>query len=98
LMRLALDGIFAFSSAPLRLITTLGLSVVGAALAFVLLAAIVKLFTGNDFSQFSFLVAVIALFSGVQLTTLGVIGGYIGRIYDEVKGRPHYVVDRIVRR
>lgn len=96
LMRLALDGIFAFSSAPLRLITTLGLSVIGAVGAFVMLALVAKIF-GRDFSQFSFLIAVIALFSGVQLTTLGVIGGYIGRIYDEVKGRPHYVVDRVIR-
>ena len=43
-------------------------------------------------------IAVIALFSGVQLTTLGLLGGYIGRIYDEVKSRPPYITARVIRR
>ena len=98
LLRLAVDGMFSFSIAPLRLATWLGL----AASAFALAAAAFTLFQrifveyfrsiGNALPP-GFATTIIAIFflGGVQLICLGVIGEYIGRIYEEVKNRPLWV-------
>lgn len=98
LLRLAVDGVFSFSIAPLRLATWLGL----AASAFALAAAVFTLFQrifvdyfrsiGNALPP-GFATTIIAIFflGGVQLICLGVIGEYIGRIYEEVKNRPLWV-------
>ena len=55
-----------------------------------------KVFRGRSPTGFTALIVAIALLSGVQLLVLGVIGEYLGRVYDEAKGRPLYVVGRIV--
>jgi glycosyltransferase involved in cell wall biosynthesis len=88
-----LNALFAFSNAPLRLATWMGLLVAGAAAVMLLVFVYFKYFTGEAIPGFTGLITVILFLGGVQLLTLGVIGEYIGRIYNEVKRRPRYVVD-----
>ncbi|MGH7475352.1 MAG: glycosyltransferase family 2 protein [Longimicrobiales bacterium] len=94
LVSLALDGVFAFSKAPLRLATLLGLVVTGLA-ALALLVVVYWRFVQRSFPP-GIGLATIALsmlfLGGVQLLVVGIIGEYLGRVYDEVKRRPHYVV------
>lgn len=91
LFGLAFDGIFSFSTVPMRMATWLGLAIV-------ILTLILGLFWvvawGLDFSPegFTALATSIAFFGGVQLLFLGLIGEYVGRIYEEVKNRPLYVL------
>jgi dolichol-phosphate mannosyltransferase len=99
LVKLALDGLFSFSTAPLRLATYLGLTVSSLAFLGVVFTFCQKLFA-RQFAQiglepvagFPTTVISILFLGGVQLICLGIIGEYIGRIYDEVKGRPLWVV------
>lgn len=92
LFRLAFDGIFSFSNLPLRLATLLGLVVSLA--AFLLMAAILylRLFTDRAILGWASLMTSVLFLGGVILVTIGIIGEYTGRIYDEVKRRPLYVV------
>ncbi len=93
LWNLALEGITSFSTAPLRLATYLGL--LTALVAFVYgVAIIVKaLFWGDPVAGWPTMMSVILFLGGVQLIALGVIGEYLGRLYDESKQRPLYLVD-----
>jgi glycosyltransferase involved in cell wall biosynthesis len=92
LFRLAFDGIFSFSNLPLRLATLLGLIV--SLTAFLLMATILylRLFTDLAILGWASLMTSILFLGGVILVTIGIIGEYTGRIYDEVKRRPLYVV------
>jgi dolichol-phosphate mannosyltransferase len=98
LLRLAFDGIFAFSVAPLRAAAVLGFLTIAGALVFAAYAIYVRLVLGRSPPGFTALILVISLFSGVQLLFLGVIGEYLGRVYEETKGRPQYIVARTVGR
>jgi polyisoprenyl-phosphate glycosyltransferase len=88
-----LNALFAFSNAPLRLATWLGLVVATAAGVLALVFVYFKYFTDEAIPGFTGLITVMLFLGGVQLLTLGVIGEYVGRIYNEVKRRPRYVVD-----
>ena len=92
MLRFALDGITSFSYFPLQLATYFGFAVAGIAILGIIATIILRL-TGSQafFGQATTLVSVLFL-GGVQLISLGIIGEYLGRIYDEVKGRPLYVV------
>jgi len=93
LFRLAFDCITAFSFAPLRWATYLGFLTAGLGLAYTGYVFYVKLFTDiPPFGWSSTIVAVLVL-GGVQLITLGILGEYIGRIFEEVKQRPLYFVE-----
>jgi dolichol-phosphate mannosyltransferase len=93
MIRFALDGITNFSYLPLQLATYAGFFVAGLALLGILVAIGIRLFGGHELTgQATTLVSVLFL-GGVQLIFLGVIGEYLGRIYDEVKRRPLYIVD-----
>jgi glycosyltransferase involved in cell wall biosynthesis len=96
LLRLACDGIFSFSVAPLRVVTLVGTGTVAASLIYAAFALYAKWFLGQSPAGFTTLVLAITFLSGVQLLSLGVIGEYVGRVYEEVKHRPHYVVDRVI--
>ncbi|BDU17746.1 glycosyltransferase family 2 protein [Lysobacter auxotrophicus] len=93
LWNLALEGITSFSTAPLRLATYLGL--LSALVAFLYgVAIIVKaLLWGDPVAGWPTMMSVILFLGGVQLIALGVIGEYLGRLYDEAKQRPLYLVD-----
>ena len=97
LVKLALDGLLSFSMAPLRAAAALGLLVIGSSTLFAVYAVYVRLIGGRTPEGFTMLIVVMTFMSGVQLLFLGVIGEYLGRVYDEVKGRPQYFVDRVVR-
>jgi polyisoprenyl-phosphate glycosyltransferase len=92
MLKFALDGITSFSYFPLQLATYIGF--VSAVLAVLgIVATVILRLTGSQafYGQATTLVAVLFL-GGVQLVSLGIIGEYLGRIYDEVKGRPLYIV------
>jgi len=92
LLQLAASGIFSFSTAPLRISTYLGLIMVAAGVSFTVYATYVRLASSRPPEGFTALVYLLTIFSGVQLISLGVVGEYIGRIYQEVKHRKHYIV------
>jgi dolichol-phosphate mannosyltransferase len=91
----AIDAITSFSYFPLQLATIIGFIVAGISLIGILGVIGLRLFSSQDelTGQATTLVAVLFL-GGVQLISLGIIGEYLGRIYDEVKGRPLYVIDK----
>ena len=99
LMRYALDGVFSFSYLPLRLLTFVGITISGVGFAFGLFF-IMRRLLGIETAQtgFTTLVTLLLFIGGVQLIGIGVLGEYLGRIYDEVKQRPLYVVRRARRR
>jgi glycosyltransferase involved in cell wall biosynthesis len=94
LVSLALDGVFAFSRVPLRVATLLGLGTVIAGFIYGVVVVIDWL-GGGPPQGFAALALLQIVFFGVLLLVLGVIGEYVGRIYDEVKRRPVYVVGRV---
>ena len=81
LVQLALDGIFAFSTAPLRAATVVGALATTGALLYAAYAVYARLFLGGSPAGFTALIVVISFFAGVQLMFLGVIGEYLGRVY-----------------
>jgi len=92
MIRLALNAITSFSYFPLQLATYIGFISAGLSVLAIPVVAILRLVTGTAlFGQATTLVIVLFL-GGVQLISLGIIGEYIGRIYDEAKGRPLYIV------
>jgi dolichol-phosphate mannosyltransferase len=92
MLKLALTAITGFSYLPLQIATFLGFIAAGLSLVAALVVIILRATTGEVFlGQASTLIAVLFL-GGVQLISLGILGEYIGRIYDEVKGRPLYIV------
>jgi glycosyltransferase involved in cell wall biosynthesis len=95
LVRYALDGLFSFSHLPLRLLTYCGLFIAGLGFSLVMFY-IVRRLIGIEVAPTGFTtLAVLVLFlGGGQLIGIGVLGEYLGRIYDEVKQRPLYVVKR----
>lgn len=92
LLRFALDGLLSFSSIPLRVWTFVGLAISLFALSMAAYYWARTMLFGVDTPGFPTLVVSIAFFSGVQLLSLGVLGEYIGRIFNEVKGRPLYLI------
>jgi dolichol-phosphate mannosyltransferase len=95
MVRFALDAITGFSFVPLQLATTLGFVLAGLSLLGIVVAAILRLFNVAIQGQATTLIVVLLL-GGIQLIFLGIIGEYLGRIYDEVRGRPLYIVREIL--
>ncbi len=92
MLKLSADAVTSFSYVPLQFATTLGFWISGLALVAIPVVAVLRL-RGNDFfgGQATTLISVLFL-GGVQLIFLGILGEYLGRIYDEVKHRPLYIV------
>ncbi len=98
LLKLAFDGIFAFSMVPLRAATVLGGLAILASSLFALYALYKRLVLDQSPEGFTALLLAVVFLAGVQLLFLGLIGEYVGRVYEEAKGRPVYVVARIIGR
>lgn len=96
LMKIALDGIFSFSTAPIRLITILGTIGFVFACAYSFNVIYHRLRGDIDVKGFATLTIIISFFSSLILICLGIIGEYIVRIYDEVRRRPFTVIERTV--
>lgn len=92
MLRLAGDAIFSFSSWPLRLAGLAGVSVSLAAMAYLLFALWARLFTSYALPGWTSILATVLVLGGAQLIVLWIMGEYIGRLYEEVKQRPIYIV------
>jgi dolichol-phosphate mannosyltransferase len=92
LIGLALDAFFSFSYLPLRMASLLGFAMSVASLIGVVYVLAEKLFTNRALLGWTSVMTLILLLGGIQLITIGISGEYIGRIYDEIKHRPIYVV------
>lgn len=96
LLRFAVDGILSFSIKPLRLAIWLGFLVSMLAVVGILWVLAVRIFTDNWVAGWTALMIVMMFLGGVQLMALGLVGEYIGRIYNEVKQRPAYVLEMTI--
>jgi glycosyltransferase involved in cell wall biosynthesis len=92
LSKLAFTGVTAFTNAPLRLWSALGVVVALFALAFGVWIVIEHFIYGSDVPGWATLVCGMMFFSGIQLLSIGILGEYVGRIFDEVKQRPVYLI------
>lgn len=92
MIRFAFDAITSFSYKPLKLASYFGGAVSLAGFAYMMVVLYLKVFTNGTVTGWASMMAVSLFFNGVVLMMLGIIGEYIGRIYDEAKGRPLYVV------
>jgi polyisoprenyl-phosphate glycosyltransferase len=92
LLRFAIDGLVSFTTMPLRVWSYVGIVVSGLAFTYIIGFLIKMLVWGGGASGFPTLIISILFLGGIQLISLGVIGEYLGRMYEEVKGRPLYIV------
>lgn len=97
LMGLAADGIFTFSALPLRLASFAGFLIAGLAFLYAIYVLIWKFVSGegSEIDGFAALAVGVFFLGGIQLICLGILGEYVGRIHNEVKQRPSYVVESI---
>ncbi|MEC0599555.1 glycosyltransferase family 2 protein [Bacillus spizizenii] len=94
MLKLSMDGITTFSHKPLKLASYAGMLMSGAGFLYMFIVMYLKLFTDSTITGWSSLIVIQLLFSGIVLLILGMIGEYIGRIYDEAKDRPLYIVQK----
>lgn len=94
MIRFSIDGITSFSFRPLQFATHVGVFVAFCGFLGMLAVLYEKIFTRNTVQGWTSLMLVVLFLGGIQLILLGVVGEYIGRIYDEVRGRPMYIVEQ----
>ncbi len=94
LLKIAVDGIFSFSSAPIRLITVIGFIGFGFASIYSIMTIYGYFVHGIETKGFATLAILLSFFSSLILICLGIIGEYIVRIYDEVRDRPYVVIEK----
>lgn len=94
--RLATDAVTSFSTAPIRMVFTLGIVAVVFCLAALAWTLYLHFFTDRTVQGWTSVLVVVLFLGGVQLVSVGIIGQYVGRIFDEVKGRPLYLVSETV--
>jgi len=94
-LRIGFNGIFCFSTYALKLSTLFGFILAGGTFLFALLYLLAKLLNLFPFASGNPTIVILILFlGGIQLISVGILGEYIGRIYEEVRARPRYIVDR----
>jgi len=97
MLRFAIDGITSFSDVPLRFASYLGFTVSIIAFVVAIAEILIKLFTGYNYPGYTSTIFAILFLGGVQLIAIGTLGEYVGRIYDQVKGRPLYLIADVIR-
>jgi dolichol-phosphate mannosyltransferase len=95
MLRFSVDAITSFSHVPLQLATSFGFLLAGMSLVGIIIAVVLRIFHHAIVGQASTLILVL-LMGGIQLIFLGIIGEYLGRIYDEVRDRPLYIVREVL--
>jgi polyisoprenyl-phosphate glycosyltransferase len=95
MVRFAFNGLISFSSVPLQLASYLGFIVSSISFVYMAYAVWLKLFTDRTILGWTSVMVAVLFLGGVQLLCLGIVGEYIGRIYEEVKQRPLYIVDEV---
>ena len=93
MLAFAIDGITSFSVKPLRLITTVGMGIFVVSL-FMLLYTLISWIAGKTVVGWTSTLASIWMIGGIQLLSLGIIGEYVGKIYNETKRRPRFIIER----
>lgn len=97
LFKYALEGIFAFTTAPLRISTILGLLTAFLSIIYLIVVVVQKLCFGIAVEGYATIVVLILLLGGIQLTCIGIIGEYIARTYVQTKGRPIYIAKQVIK-
>jgi glycosyltransferase involved in cell wall biosynthesis len=92
LMALSLDGITAFSTWPLRAVSVMGFVFALFAFCFGVYTTLDYFINGNNVSGWPTIVVALTFFSGIQLISIGIVGEYVGRNYEEAKRRPLYII------
>lgn len=92
LLKLALDGLTAFTTWPLRMVSVVGLMLAVPAFAYGSYVVVDHMVFGNEVSGWATIVVSLMFFIGVQMISTGIVGEYVARIFEEVKGRPVYVI------
>ena len=96
-LKIGFNGIIGFSTFPLQLMMWTGFSIAALSALAIFVVIALKIFMGGEYPMGVPTITVLVLFiGGVQLAGIGLLGEYIGRIYDEVRQRPLYIVDRAV--
>ena len=95
---LAVNGVVSLSKTPLRVVTIVGFAISLFSVLMAVFYTVKRILVGLDPPGFATLITAIFLLAGIQLMTIGVVGEYVGRIFDEVKQRPLYIVNRVVGR
>lgn len=96
LFRYAVDGIIGFSTAPLRIATYMGLLSAIAALIYLIVVVVQKLVSGIDVPGYATIIVLILFLGGMQLFCLGLIGEYVGKIFEQSKRRPVYLAKEVL--
>jgi len=96
MIKLAMDGIMSFSYKPLKFAAAIGVAMSVCSFVYLLVILIQKLFTDTTVTGWASTTAILVFTQGIVLMMLGIIGEYIGRIFDEIKGRPIYIVRETV--
>lgn len=97
LLDLAIEGITSFTTAPLRWSSMLGVIISFAAFVYIVVILVKTILFGSDVAGYPSLLAVVLFLGGVQLLSLGIIGEYVGRIFNETKQRPLYFIEEFHR-
>jgi glycosyltransferase involved in cell wall biosynthesis len=97
LWNFSLDGITSFSMVPLKIATIMGMLISLFSFGFGGYIIINTLLNGSDVPGYPSLVVMISFLSGIQLLTIGILGEYIGRIFNETKNRPTFLIRRIYK-
>lgn len=93
-LKIAFNGIFGFSTKPLSILLYTGVTICLLSLAYTLVIVFNKFVRGQDYALgIPTIIVLVSFLGGVQMASIGILGQYIGRIYDEVRRRPQYIVD-----
>ena len=96
LVNYAIEGIIGYSTAPLRLATVLGTITGISAILYLIWVVLEKLFWGIDVPGYATIIALILIFSCIELFCIGIIGEYVGRTFEQSKDRPVYIAKDIL--
>lgn len=97
LFKYAMEGIFAFTTAPLRISTVMGFVTALISVIYLIVVVVQKLAFGIDVPGYATTVVLILLLGGIQLCCIGIIGEYIARTYIQTKGRPIYIAKNVIK-